>query len=94
MNTILNYETWIEQNNDNLYILAAESGADREYDFDGNKFCEEQYEDYLRSECFHCNFDGTDICYNCPAYGAVVNTNILIEVPAEALTGDDSDILF
>ena len=49
MNTILNYETWIEQNNDNLYILAAESGVDREYDFDEDRFCEEQYEDYLKA---------------------------------------------
>jgi hypothetical protein len=45
----LNFEDWILKNEDDLYIEAAETGADREYDYDSEKFYEEQYTIYLES---------------------------------------------
>ena len=75
MNTILDYEAWAETYEEELYILAAESGADREYDFDEDRFYEKQYEEYLKAECHHCDFYQTKVCYDCPAHESIVNTN-------------------
>lgn len=38
------YEIWLENNSDNLWIECAESGADREMGFDFESFCERRYE--------------------------------------------------
>ena len=40
----ITYDEWYENNEDRLYIECAESGADRELDFDFEKFCEAEYE--------------------------------------------------
>ena len=37
------YELWLEINYDDLVIECAESGADRELDFDFERFCEDRY---------------------------------------------------
>lgn len=46
----MTYEKWYELNEDDLRIECAESGADREYGFDFDDFCEERYFDiYLNT---------------------------------------------
>lgn len=41
--------TWYEENEEELSIYAAESGMDREYDFNSEDYHEERYEEYLES---------------------------------------------
>ena len=45
---MLDYEMWFEKHGENLAIECAESGADRELDFDFERFCEARY--YYLSE--------------------------------------------
>ena len=94
MNTVMDYETWVEEHDDELYILAYEMGYTTEPEYDAENFALVQYEEYLRAECFHCNFQGTSTCYNCPAEGSTMEVSALLTIPAEALTEDDSDIPF
>jgi len=42
-------ELWLEVNEDDLAIEAAETGMDRELDFDGERWREERYEEYIAS---------------------------------------------
>ena len=37
------YEAWLHANYEDLIIEAAETGADRELDFDFDEFCERKY---------------------------------------------------
>ena len=46
----LPYEQWFNDNEQWLIEYAAETGADRELDFDMEKFEEEQYEQYLKQD--------------------------------------------
>ena len=50
MKTKLSFEDWREANVDDLDCRFAETGADREPDFDRERAEEELYEDYLREE--------------------------------------------
>lgn len=43
----MDYERWLEINNDELMIECAESGADRELDFDFDGFAEDRYLDLI-----------------------------------------------
>ena len=45
----LNYEAWYELNEEELYIKFAETGADRELDFDSEREFDREYEEYLNS---------------------------------------------
>lgn len=45
----LEYDKWFELNENELGIAFAESGADRELDFDYERECEKGYEKYLKS---------------------------------------------
>ena len=47
--SILSMELWLEVNEDDLAIEAAETGMDRELDFDGERWREERYEEYIAS---------------------------------------------
>jgi hypothetical protein len=49
-NKVLNFEDWQEDQHDELTSIFAESGADREMDFDLEKALEKEYEKYLKSE--------------------------------------------
>ena len=67
---MLDFETWYNENEDELYIKAAETGADREYDYDAEVFAEAQYEQYLNIQealmsCLNCGRieEHSDICY-------------------------------
>jgi len=42
------FEEWYEENEELLDIYAAESGADRELDFDSERFAEDMYDQYVR----------------------------------------------
>ena len=42
------YEEWLEENEDELRIADAESGADRELDYDEEALREKQYFEYLK----------------------------------------------
>lgn len=44
----LSYEHWYEQNHEELDIACAESGADRELDFDKEAYFEQKYEEYVK----------------------------------------------
>lgn len=44
---ILNYEEWYDLNEDEINIELAESGADRELDFDSEREFNKRYEAYL-----------------------------------------------
>ena len=46
----MNYEEWLGTNYEELEIEAAETGADRELDFDFDEFCERRYFDELRRD--------------------------------------------
>ena len=48
---MLNFDEWCEINKEELNILWAETGADREYDFDVERGLEKEYEDYLKQGC-------------------------------------------
>ena len=37
------YQKWLDEHYDDLVCECAESGADRELDFDFEKFCEDRY---------------------------------------------------
>ena len=39
----MNYELWLEQNEDELLIVAAEQGLDREYDWDPERWFEKLF---------------------------------------------------
>jgi hypothetical protein len=41
------YEVWLEENYEELICKAAETGSDREYDFDWDQFAEREYEYYI-----------------------------------------------
>jgi len=43
---MLSFEDWYNENEEELSIKAAESGADREYDFNSEDFAEKEYEKY------------------------------------------------
>lgn len=43
----LNFEDWYALHEDEINIELAETGADREYDFDPEREFEERYEKYL-----------------------------------------------
>lgn len=43
----LEFDEWYQNNCDDMAIFAAESGIDRELDFDWDRFMERQYEKYL-----------------------------------------------
>lgn len=43
----LSYEEWYVENEEEIYIELAESGADRELDFDSEREFEKRYEIYL-----------------------------------------------
>lgn len=43
----MNYEKWYDTNEEELHMECAESGADRELDFNFDDFCESKYEEYL-----------------------------------------------
>lgn len=45
---LLSYDQWLEINEEELYISAAESGADREYDYDAEAYAEACYEEYCK----------------------------------------------
>ena len=47
---LLDFEKWIIQNEEELNIIWAKTGADREYDFDIERELEKEYDDYLQSE--------------------------------------------
>jgi len=40
------FDTWYEENEDEIYISAAESGADRELDYDAEAYAERMYDQY------------------------------------------------
>ena len=44
---IQDFDLWVEAYYDELVCIASESGADRELDFDWDRFVERQYEKYL-----------------------------------------------
>jgi len=41
----LDYALWLEVNDEELSTIAAETGADREYDFDFDRWAERLYEE-------------------------------------------------
>ena len=43
---MLTFDEWYDKNEENLSIECAESGADREMDFDFGRFCEDRYDQY------------------------------------------------
>lgn len=43
------FDKWLENNEEELYIAAAESGADRELDYCPEAYSEKKYEEYLRN---------------------------------------------
>lgn len=45
--TILNYEEWYELNESELNSVAYEEGMTDEYDWDSDRWFEEQYDEYL-----------------------------------------------
>ena len=45
---IKSFENWYIENEEELDIKFAETGADRELDFDFKTFTEKRYEDYLK----------------------------------------------
>lgn len=49
LNEIMEFEDWLENNEEELTIECAETGADRELDFDFERFCEYRYEEYLKN---------------------------------------------
>jgi hypothetical protein len=52
---IMTYEEWYNKNEEELSIECAESGADRELDFDFERFCEDKYEIFLSElGCWNC----------------------------------------
>lgn len=44
----LNYDEWLGSHEEDLQILAAETGADREMDFNYETYLEEAYETYRK----------------------------------------------
>ena len=44
---MLEFDEWLEENDDEVYISAAETGADREMDYDAEAYAESCYDDYL-----------------------------------------------
>ena len=48
MERVLDFEEWVEQNEEELEIKFAESGADREMGFDLEEELENEYEKYLK----------------------------------------------
>jgi len=46
----MDFEQWYNENEEELMIKAAETGADREMGFDAETFTEYEYEKYLRKE--------------------------------------------
>ena len=44
----LPFEAWLAANEEELTIRAAELGADREPDFDSERFAEREYSNYLQ----------------------------------------------
>ena len=42
------FERWFDENEERLSIEAAETGADRELDFDFESFCEHKYSEFLK----------------------------------------------
>ena len=47
MNSPITFDEWYEANEENINLELAESGADREMDFDSEKEFEKRYETYL-----------------------------------------------
>jgi hypothetical protein len=47
-NKVMNFEDWQEENHEELTAVFAETGQDREMDFDLEKSLEEEYEKYLK----------------------------------------------
>ncbi len=43
---MLNFDEWYDKNSEELYIAAAESGADREFGYDSEKMLEDAYQVY------------------------------------------------
>ena len=43
------YASWIKVHEEELEIAAAESGADREHDFNPDEWYESHYEEYVRN---------------------------------------------
>lgn len=48
----MDYEEWLDKNYDNLMIECAETGADRELDFDFDRFAEKRYYSLFTSQDF------------------------------------------
>ena len=44
---MLEFDEWLDENYDELYIQAAETGEDRELDFDMEKMLEREYALYI-----------------------------------------------
>lgn len=86
MNTILEYDKWAEKYETELNAIEELS---QDTDFLIN-----QYEDYLKTECFYCNFYKTSVCRDCPAEGVMVDFNTLARNPIKTSQEDVSDIPF
>lgn len=46
----MEYENWYNENEEDLMIAYAESGANGEADFDFEKFCEDKYKNHLKKD--------------------------------------------
>jgi hypothetical protein len=47
---VLTFKEWYEQNEEELFIEFAETGADRELDHDPERICSDRYEEYLKKQ--------------------------------------------
>lgn len=47
---MLTFREYCEINDEELYILAAETGADREYDYDAEVFALDHYREYIKAQ--------------------------------------------
>ena len=64
----LSFDDWLEQEEDNLNCEAAETGADRELDFDEDAWHELKYEQYLVKTAKKCDIEGVlagPVCPQC-----------------------------
>jgi hypothetical protein len=51
----MTFEKWCEKNEEELHIMFAETGMDRELDFDAEREIEEYYQRYLEGERYEKN---------------------------------------
>ncbi len=47
-NSVMSFDDWYDINEEELWCAAAESGADREFDFDSEEFAEQRYDSYVK----------------------------------------------